>query len=133
MMILSAGLTHRSTKHPHMPLTDRAAQFSPFAALTGHGEAIRETARLTDSKMELSEEAREYLNARLAFLAENIKEHPEISVTYFLPDERKAGGAYVVKAGPVKKISGHEQELVMRDGTVIPLDDIASIDGEPFG
>jgi len=123
---------HRSTRHPHMPLADRAAQFSPFAALTGHGEAIRETARLTDSKTELSEEVKTYLNARLSFLSENIKEHPEISVTYFLPDERKAGGAYVSKIGFVKKINEYEHTLVMQDGIVIPIDDIVAIDGEPF-
>jgi len=123
---------HRSTRHPHMPPADRAAQFSPFAALTGHGEAIIETARLTDSKAELSEEAKAYLNARLSFLAENIKEQPEISVTYFLPDERKTGGAYVAKTGPVKKINEYEHTLVMQDGAIIPIDDIVAIDGEPF-
>ena len=123
---------HRSIRHPHMPPADRAVQFSPFAALTGHGEAIRETARLTDSKMELSEEVKAYLNARLSFLAENIKECPEISVTYFLPDARKAGGAYATQTGSVKKINEYEHTLVMRDGTVIPIDDIAAIDGEPF-
>lgn len=123
---------HRSTILPHMPLADRAAQFSPFAALTGHGEAIRETARLTDSKMELSEEVRAYLDARLSFLAENIKDHSEISIAYFLPDERKAGGAYVVKTGAVKKINEYEQTIVMRDGSVIPINDIVAIDGEPF-
>ena len=115
-----------------MPLADRAAQFSPFAALTGHGEAIRETARLTDSKMELSEEVKAYLDARLSFLAENIKDHPEISVTYFFPDERKAGGAYVVKTGAVKKINEYEQTIVMQDGSVIPINDIVAMDGEPF-
>lgn len=123
---------HRSTKRPHMPLVDRAAQFSPFAALTGHGDAVKETARLVDSKMELSEEVRVYLSARLSFLAENIKDCPEISVTYFLPDKRKAGGAYVSKTGVVKKISEYEHTLVMQDGTVIPIDDIVAIDGEPF-
>lgn len=123
---------HRSIKRPHMPLADRAAQFSPFAALTGHGDAIKETARLVDSKMELSEEVRVYLSARLSFLAENIKERPEISVTYFLPDERKAGGAYITKTGTVKKINEYEHTLVMQDGVVIPIDDIVAIDGEPF-
>jgi len=123
---------HRSTRHPHMPPADRAALFSPFAALTGHGEAIIETARLTDSKAELSEEVKTYLNARLSFLAENIKDNPEISVTYFLPDERKAGGAYVVKTGPVKKINEYEHTLVMHDGTAIPIKDIVAIDGVHF-
>lgn len=123
---------HRSTKRPHMPLADRAAQFSPFAALTGHGEAVRETARLTDSKMELSEEVRGYLGARLSFLAENIIDYPEITVTYFLPDERKAGGAYVVKTGGVKKINEYEQTIVMQDGSVILIDDIVALDGESF-
>jgi len=122
---------HRSTKHPHMPLADRAAQFSPFAALTGHGEAIRETARLTDAKLELSVDVKAHLNDRLSSLAENIKEHPEISVTYFLPDGYKAGGAYVSKIGAIKKINEYEHTLVMLDGTVIPIDDLAAIDGEP--
>lgn len=123
---------HRSIKRPHMPLADRAAQFSPFAALTGHGDAVKEAARLADSKMELSEEVRVYLSARLSFLAENIKECPEISVTYFMPDKRKAGGAYVNKTGAVKKINEYEHTLVMQDGAVIPIDDIVVIDGEPF-
>ena len=121
---------HRSTNHPHMPLADRVAQFSPFSALTGHGEAIRETARLTDAKIELSEDVKAHLNDRLSSLTESIKEHPEISVTYFLPDERKAGGAYISKTGVVKKINEYEHTLVMLDGTVIPIDNIAAIDGE---
>ena len=123
---------HRSTKHPHMPLADRAAQFSPFAALTGHGEAIRETARLIDSKMELGEEAKACLSARLSLIAENIKEHPEIFVTYFLPDERKTGGAYLHKTGVVKKFNEYEYTLVMQDGTIIPIGDIVTVDGELF-
>ena len=123
---------HRSTRHPHLPIADRAAQFSPFAALTGHGKAIREMARLTDAKVEPSEEAKLYLSARLSFLAENIKEHPEISVTYFLPDERKASGAYVSKTGIIKKINEYEHTLVMQDESVISIDDIVAIDGEPF-
>jgi YolD-like protein. len=123
---------HQSSKHPHMPLADRAAQFSPFAALSGHGDAIRETARLTDKKMELSEDQREHLNDRFAFVIENIREQPEISVTYFMSDERKAGGAYIALTGAVKKIDEYEHAIVMLDGAVIPIEDVISIDGDFF-
>jgi hypothetical protein len=123
---------HRSQKRPHMSLADRAAQFSPFAALTGHGDAIKETARLTESKIELNEEAKANLNARLSLLAENIKKQPEASITFFIPDERKAGGAYITRIGAVKRIDEYEQTVVMADGAVIPIDDIAVMDGELF-
>lgn len=123
---------HRSAKHPHMPLADRAAQFSPFAALTGHGDAVKETARLTDEKMELDDEAKTYLNAQLLFLSENIKERPKVSITFFVPDNRKAGGAYGTRAGAVKRIDEYKQAVVMVDGAVIRIDNIMAMDGEVF-
>lgn len=123
---------HRSLKHPHMPLADRAAQFSPFAALTGHGDAVKETARLTETKMELNEEAKANLNARLLFLSENIKEWPEVSITFFIPDNRKSGGAYNTRTGAIKRIDEYEQTVVMEDETVIQIDDIVTMEGKVF-
>lgn len=123
---------HRSLTHSHMPLADRAAQFSPFAALTGHGDAVKETARLTEDKIELTEEEKAYLNARILFLAENIKEQPEVSITFFVPDERKEGGAYITRTGTVKRIDEYEQAIVMEDGIVIPVDEIMAMDSGAF-
>ncbi len=123
---------HRSQKHPHMPLADRAAQFSPFAALTGHGDAVKETARLTEARIELDEEAKASLNARLLFLEDNLKELPEVVITMFVPDGQKAGGAYVAKTGAVKRIDEYEQTIVMADDTVVPIDAVFALDGELF-
>ena len=95
---------HISTTRPRMSMLDRAAQFSPFAALTGYDAAIKETGRLTGQRIELTEECRAVLDRKQQVLLENLAEHPEVSVTYFVPDERKSGGAYVTVAGRVKKV-----------------------------
>ena len=125
-----------SKRHPQMPLSDRAAQFAPFAALTGHEEAIKETARLTDSFVELSEEQREKLDKRLQMLLAEIEEDPlqehEIQVTYFQPDARKDGGAYVSVIGNVKKVDGYRRQILFTDGTALPMDNLISIEGELF-
>ena len=121
-----------SAKHPRMPISERAAIFSPFAALTGHGDAIRETARLTERKMELDEDTKAELDRRQAVLLEHIKEQPEITVTWFQPDERKDGGAYLTTAGRLKKIDQVERRLFLLDGTKIPLDDVAWIGSDYF-
>ncbi len=123
---------HVSATRPHMSLHDRAAQFSPFAALTGYDDAIRETARLTDERMELDEYLKYMLSDRLQILADRMKEHPEIEITYFQPDSRKDGGAYITAAGTAKKIDEYERIVVMTDGTVIPMDEIISIGGQIF-
>lgn len=99
---------HTSTTRPRMPRENRAAMFSPFAALTGYEAAIKETARLTDERIELSENMIEDLDAKLAILAEKVEEHPKIAVTYFRSDAKKAGGAYVTTAGALKKIDEYE-------------------------
>lgn len=112
---------HISPVHPPMPVADRAAQFMPFAALTGFGDAIDETGRLTDERTELEEDVIEELDGKLRYLREHMKEHPEISVTYFQPDARKAGGAYVTAAGRIKRIDLYERMLIMEDGTEIPM------------
>lgn len=115
-----------SPRHPRMPLRDRAAQFSPFAALTGHAEAIRETARLTQEQAEQSEETVSSLNRKLRILADN--PGAEAAVTYFVPDDRKSGGAYVTHTGRVKRIDEYGGNLIMEDRTAIPLGRIAGIE-----
>ena len=118
---------HRSKKHPHMPIIDRAAQFSPFAALTGHEAAIKETARLTDRRIELDEYEIAALDERLQQLRAKVKGFPKITVTYFLPDDRKAGGEYVTITGNVKKIDEYGKCLMMDDGTRISIDEIIEL------
>ena len=119
-----------SAKHPRMPLADRAAIFSPFAALSGHGDAIRETARLTERRMELDEDAKAELDRRQAVLLEHLGEQPEVTVTWFRPDERKEGGAYLTTTGRLKKIDALGRRLVLLDGTGIPLEDVADLESE---
>ncbi len=109
----------------------RAAQFAPFAALTGFDEEVEETARLTDSKVELDEYQKAELNDKLLFL-NNSEDDEEVSITYFVPDKKKSGGAYTTKKGIVLKIREYEKDVVMDDGSEIPIDDIIAIDGNPF-
>lgn len=123
---------HVSKTRPQMPMSDRAAQFSPFAALTGYDSAIKETGRLTDEKIELGEESLTALNARYQMLMDVLAEGPEVRITYFKPDERKAGGAYVTITGAIRKIDDFEQIIIMQDGTRIPMDDVLSLEGELF-
>ena len=127
------GLPHHVSKtRPQMPMSDRAAQFAPFAALTGYDAAIKETGRLTDERIELDEGALTALNMRYQLLMDAFDDAPEVTITYFQPDERKAGGKYVSAVGAVKKIDDFERRITMRDGTRIPMDDVLSIDGELF-
>lgn len=121
-----------SARHSRMPISERAAIFSPFAALTGHSAAIAETARLTDRKIELDEDTRAELDRRQAILLEHIPERPEVTVTWFQPDERKGGGSYVITAGRLKKIDVVERTLVLTDGTRIPLEDVAALESDCF-
>ena len=114
-----------SQNHPQMPMLDRAAQFAPFAALTGYEAAVGETARLTTERRELDAQEAEELNRQLAAIIEHLSERPEVTVEYFVPDERKDGGAYVTVTGRVRHVSVPEKTIIMADGTVIPLDDIA--------
>ncbi len=123
---------HVSRNHPQMPLRDRAAQFAPFAALTGYEAAVGETARLTAERRELDAQEAAELNRRLTELAARLKDRPEVTVEYFVPDERKSGGAYLTVTGRVRHISVAEKTLVMEDGTVIPLDDVVSVASEIF-
>ena len=113
--------------HP-MSMHDRAAQFSPFAALVGYDDAVAETARLTDSRLELTEDEMSELNANLNRLIDSLDEQPQISVTYFVPDEKKSGGKYVEKQGVVRIFDSYSQELVFTDGVRIAVADMAKLD-----
>ena len=121
-----------SQRHPRMPIHDRAAIFSPFAALSGHGAAIAETARLTERRMELDEDTRAELDRKQAVLLEHIDEQPEITITWFQPDEKKDGGAYLTTTGRLKKLRELERLLVLADGTEIPLEDVVALESGIF-
>lgn len=123
---------HVSPTRPRMSMSDRAAQFSPFAALSGFEDAIHETARATGRKIEPDESAKAVLDEKLRLLAETIEDRPRAAVTYFLPDKKKSGGEYVTAAGNVKKIDSIQREVVMLSGTRIPIDDILDIAGDLF-
>lgn len=110
-----------SERHARMPIADRAAQFSPFAALTGYDDAIEETARLTDMCIELDEGGKALLDEKLQQIRRAIDTQPEITVTWFRADERKDGGAYADFTGRVKKLDAYEQAIVFTDGTAIPI------------
>ena len=123
---------HVSKTRPQMSMLDRAAQFSPFAALTGYDDAIKETGRLTDEKIEMDEDRKAALDMKQAYLIEMIDEQPEISITYFLPDTKKSGGAYVTVTGNLKRFDEYERLLILTDGKKIPMDDIADIESDLF-
>ena len=123
---------HVSKTRPQMSMLDRAAQFSPFAALTGYDDAIKETGRLTGEKIEMDEDRKAALDMKQAYLIEMIDEQPEISITYFLPDAQKSGGAYVTVTGNLKRFDEYERLLILTDGKKIPMDDIADIESDLF-
>lgn len=123
---------HVSETRPQMPMSDRAAQFAPFAALTGYDSAIRETGSLTDERIELDEEALTALNLRYRLLMDALGKEPEVEITFFKPDERKSGGEYVTVIGAIKNIDDFERLITIQDGMKIPMNDILSIDGEIF-
>ena len=123
---------HVSASRKPMAMTARAAQFAPFAALSGYDAEVQEAGRLTDRPIEPDEYEKEALNARLRLLARHFREEWVVSLVFFQPDERKAGGAYVTRTGTVKKLYETERLLTLTDGTVIPLDDLIALDGEEF-
>lgn len=123
---------HVSSTRPHMSMIDRAAQFSPFAALTGYDAAVKETARLTEQKIELDEYEKVALDQRILLLQDHLKEHPEVTIIHFVSDERKDGGKYVSITGAVKKIDTYEKQIVLMDKSKIPIENILNMDGEVF-
>lgn len=126
------NLPYEGRKGGGLSMYQRAAQFAPFAALTGHDAAIRETARLTDSLVDLDDERCAQLNVRMMELRNHIGELPEVTVVFFRPDSRKSGGAYVSYFGKVRAIDDYEHLLIMHDNTRIPLASVFSIDGPMF-
>ena len=119
-----------SRKHKPMPLENRAAQFAPFAALTGYDDAVTETARLTENKIELSEEKKAELDQILSNLNLVISEHPKATITYFVPDELKAGGEYVTISANIRKIDSVSRSVMLMDKSTIAIDDIISIESD---
>ena len=119
---------HVSERHAQMPMADRAAQFSPFAALTGYDAAIVETARLTDRKRELSEERKQEISRQLNALQARIRTDPTVTAVYFEADGKKAGGAYRTVTGSAKRVDPLAGVLELTDGTAIPFDDILTLE-----
>ena len=123
---------HVSKKHPPMSLYARSAQFAPFAALTGYEDAVRETARETTERIDIDDEIKSILDGKIQILTEQIKKKPEVSITYFLHDLRKDGGAYITVDGIIKKIDTYNQNIILADNTEIPINEIIDISGEIF-
>lgn len=120
-----------SPTRPQMPMADRAAQFSPFAALVGYDAAIQESGRLTDAKIQLDEDALDDLNTKFQLLVAHLDDASEVKLTYFKADERKSGGAYHEITGIVQKLDVYRRQVVLKDGTLIPMDDILKIEMSP--
>ena len=123
---------HQSKTRQRMSMIDRAAQFSPFAALTGHNDAIIETARLTDRKIELDEGTKSVLNEKIQMISDYLSEMPTVTFTHFEPDIKKDGGAYLKTTGTVKKIDDFNKEIYLTDGTIILIEHIYEIESELF-
>ena len=123
---------HELTTRQRMPRINRAASFAPFAALTGYDDAVRETARLTSERIELDEGTKEILNNKLRIALDKAGEQPEISITYFLPDKKKSGGAYVTVKAVIKRIDEYERLVILTDKSTIPIDDIYEIEGDIY-
>lgn len=123
---------HISKKRSPMPTKDRAAQFSPFAALTGHDAAVKETARVTERRIDLDQYMKEDLNDKLQILIKRIKENPKIKIRYFQTDKNKDGGTYIIVNNRVKKIDEYEKIIFMEDNTIVSIDDIVKLEGDIF-
>lgn len=123
---------HVSKTRPQMPCIQRAAQFAPFAAVTGHKEEIAEAERLTDERKVLDEDAASQLNRKLRFLIDNIEQNPDVQIICFLQDKRKSGGAYISLLGRIRQIDYYRRLIIMQDGRKVPLDDIMDIQAEIF-
>lgn len=123
---------HRSSKRIPMPVSERAAQFSAFAALSGHGEAVKEAGRITSDRIELDESSREVLDGKLNILVQHIADRPVISIMYFVADAYKAGGEYKEITGPVKRVDMYEKVIIMENETVVAMQDIINMDGDIF-
>lgn len=117
-----------SVRHPRMSRQDRAAQFSPFAALTGLGAALQESARLTERRLIPDEYEQAELDKKLQYLRENLSRQPAVDITHFVPDTRKEGGSYRRTEGRVRKLLEFERQLVLTDGTILAIEDILELE-----
>jgi len=120
------------SSRPKMSMADRAAQFSPFKALTGLDDSVSEAGRLTEDKIEMNQEALDILSLRYQLLVECLDKKPEVQFVYFRPDDKKDGGAYVTLTGVVRKVDAVDRVIIMQNGDRIPMDDILGIEGEMF-
>lgn len=126
------NLSRPVSKRPRMSLEQRSAQFAPFAALTGYEGQVKETARLTNKKIEINEELKEILNQKIQLIQKKIKEQPQIEITYFIPDSKKDGGRYETVTNSVKKIDTYKGEIILIDETTIAIDEIIDISSEIY-
>ena len=120
------------SKHPHLGIDSRASQFAPFAALVGYDEQVKETARLTDKKIEIDDGLREILNNKLNYINDHIKENIEITITYFVKDSKKNGGKYLSETGIVKRIDSVNEFIKFKDNEVIYMNDVIGIKSDVF-
>lgn len=123
---------HVSAARPRMPMKDRAAQFSPFAALTGYDAEIKETGRLTEEWVEMGEDCRDVLDRKKSYLMRHVSEHPALAITYFLPDQRKKGGSYETVTGSLKRFDEDKRLIILMNGVKIPIDRILNIESAVF-
>lgn len=123
---------HTSKTRPRMSVHDRAAQFSPFAALSGFESAILETGRVTDQRIELDDSVKAELNDRLNLLQDLLDQHPQVSITWFQPDPDKPGGTCRRTVGSLRKIDVWGKRLILDEDTSIPMEDLLEIDGDVF-
>ena len=123
---------HISKKHPQPSMMDRAARFAPFAAIAGYEEMVLEEARVTEERVDLDEGALSLLNEKLNMIQEFLDEEPEVTITYFEPDKKKSGGAYVSVTGVVKRIDEYEHLVTLTDGKKIRIEDIYALESELF-
>lgn len=123
---------HISKTRPQASMADRAARFSPFAAISGYEDMVREAARVTEERTEITEAAKELINEKLNMIAEFINEEHEVTITYFEPDKKKSGGAYITTTGVVKRIDELKRIVVMKNNKKIKIDDIYALDSELF-
>lgn len=126
------NLKRPRSNHNHLSIESRASQFSPFAALTGYDNEVKETARITDKRIDIDDGLREMLNAKLNYLNDHIKENPNISITYFVKDPKKEGGKYLTKQGIIKRIDTVNEIIKFNDNTSISMNDIINITGGIF-
>ena len=126
------NLSRPKSKHPKMTLEQRSAQFAPFAALTGYEGQIKETARLTDKRLELDEEAKSILDTKIQITKEKIAQQPQIEITYFVPDNKKDGGRYETVNSIIRKIDEYYNKIIMNNGISIDIGEIIDIQGDIF-